>query len=62
MSLVEFIPATSEAILCGRALPDNSVLIHTKDKPSAKQVDIMVRSKLMSVTDKVVEVLMKANV
>jgi len=51
-ALVEFIPATQEAIFAGDASPVETVLIHAKDRGGGV-VDLMVRSKQPSVTEKV---------
>jgi len=55
--LVEFIPATEEAIFAGN-VNQETVLIHAKDKGSGA-VDLMVRSRLPPITDKVVQACLK---
>ena len=59
MTLVELIPATSEAILCGVMAGDQLVLVHSKEKAATRSVDLMVRSKSVQVTDRVVEAIGK---
>ena len=51
-SLVEFIPATQEAIFAGDGGPSETVLIHTKDRGQG-MVEVMVRSRQPAISDKV---------
>jgi hypothetical protein len=61
LALVELIPATSEAILAGVVADSGGLvaLVHTKDRPQTKSVDVMVRTKQMPLSDKVAAALGK---
>ena len=59
VQLVEFIPATTEAIFAGRAPGmDGTVLVHSKERPAGSSpagVDLIVRTKQPALTSRVVE-------